>query len=85
MLHLYNIFAVVLTTQILNVLFVVPNIYQNLHLVMCIFSNMSTNNISLKDHYYFRLKAEDRESGTFSDLAVIVAFCKCAIGEKRVR
>ena len=35
-------FAMVLTKQILQVLSVVPNIYQKLDSVMCIFSNTST-------------------------------------------
>ena len=36
MLHQSNIFAVVLTMQIVYVLAVVPNIYQKLDSVMCI-------------------------------------------------
>ena len=36
-LHQSNIFVVVLTTQILELLSALPNIYQKLDLVMCIF------------------------------------------------
>ena len=43
-----NIFAKVLTTQNLWVLSVVPNIYQKLDSVMCIFSNMTTEKFFLK-------------------------------------
>ena len=55
---------------------------------MCIF-NMTTKNILLKKndniftHRY--MYVEYRESGIFSELAVIGAFCRYAIAEKRMR
>ena len=44
-LHQSHISEVVLTTQILLVLYVVPNIYQKLESVKCILSTMSTLNV----------------------------------------
>ena len=43
-----SIFAKVLTTQNLWVLSVVPNIYQKLDSVMCIFSSMTNEKFFLK-------------------------------------
>ena len=48
--------------------------------------NVSTWNVSFdKDNNIFCPWAEHREPGTFSELAVIGAFCRCAIAENRIR
>ena len=46
---------------------------------------MSTFNNLFEKIKKFGLYAEDWESGTFSELAVIGTICRCAMAEKRIR
>ena len=52
--------------------------------VMHIFYNISTQNVLFEKMIIF-LSTSGSGSGTFSELAVICAFCRFALAEKRIR
>ena len=75
--QLFNIFTVVLTTQTLFPWFQI--------FTKKLYSVWALKTFCVKRWLYFRLYAQDWESGTFSELSAIGTFCRCAMAEKKPR